>query len=373
MKKNYLSLAAVLLFGSSTLMADTLEKAFKSSSVEGSIGLYTQHTDPKMDVKNGFSNGYATIGYETGTFHNISLGMSAMGSAKFGEKVDGTYNDAIADKGIIHQAFIKYEEGELIKAVVGRQEVDFVWMTDFIEGATLELGHIDNLVLTMAWAKKQAVVGGDEITAFENVNGNKGVYMLDAKYTPVEWLEINPFYYHAQDLVKAPGAKVTLSFEPQEELKTKTMLAYTKGNSNIAREPNGAVTHVEQSIEFMGIVAAVGYVRTDKNGTAGLDSFGDQMPFEEGNFALAEDSKTPYVLASYEIERTGLGLDALYGETKYKDSGISLKEKELNVGITYEIVEGLEASLIYVDVKNNDTANPSNTYKAIKAGIEYTF
>ena len=312
------------------------------------------------------------IGYETGTFHDVSLGMSAMGSTQLSEKNDGDYNGAIADKGIIHQAFIKYEEAKLIKAVVGRQEVDFMWLTDFIEGATLELGHIDNLVLTMAWAKKQAVVGADEITEFTNVNGNKGVYMFDAKYTPVEWLEINPFYYHATDIVKVPGLKATLSFEPQEALKTTTMVAYSKGTSDISGNPDGSVMQFEQGAEFMGATLALGYIKVAKEGTVGLDSFGDQMPFEEGQNTLSPDAKTPYVSISYEVEGVGLTLGAMYGETRYFDTGASskLKEKELDISASYAISEGFEASFIYANVKNDDNAQ---SYNVIKAGLEYKF
>lgn len=377
MKKSYLSLATMVLLGSSTLMADTLEKSFKSGAIEGSIGAFGQQFDHKNAPKDGFSNGHASINYETAPFHNVSLGMGVWGSMQLSEKNDGDYDAMIADKGVIHQAYIKYEDGELIKAVVGRQEVDFIWMTDFIEGATIELGYIDNLVLTMAWAKKNAVVGPDEVGEFTNMNGNKGVYMVDAKYTPVEWLEINPFYYYAADLVKAPGIKTTLSFEPQEELKTTTMLAYTKGNSDVVGTPDGYVAQLEQGFEFMGATLALGYIKTDKDGTAGLESFGDQMPFEEGNFALSQDAKTPYILASYKIEEIGITLSALYGETQYfdADSSQKFKEKELNLSIGYEIVEGLEASLIYANVKNDGIGiDPeADTYNAIKAFVEYKF
>lgn len=377
MKKSYVSFTAMVLLGSTSLMAYTLEKSFKSGAIEGSIGAYGQQFDHKDANKDGFSNGHASINYETAPFHNVSLGMGAWGSTQLSEKNDGDYDAMIADKGVIHQAYIKYGDGELIKAVAGRQEVDFMWMTDFIEGATIELGYIDNLVLTMAWAKKNAVVGPDEVGEFTNMNGNKGVYMVDAKYTPVEWLEINPFFYYAADLVKAPGIKTTLSFEPHEELKTKTMVAYTKGNSDVVGTPDGYVAQFEQGLAFMGATFALGYIKTDKDGTAGLESFGDQMPFEEGNFALSQNAKTAYISASYKIEEIGITLSALYGETQYfdADSSQKFKEKELNLSMGYEIFKGLETSLMYANVKNNGvgTDPDADTYNAIKAFVEYKF
>ncbi len=370
MKKSCLSVAAMLLLGGSTLIADSLEKSFQSGATEGHIGLYGHQFDHKGGAKDGFSNGNASINYETAPFYNVSLGMGAWGSTKLSEKNDGDYDGAIADKGMIHQAFITYEEGELIKAVAGRQEVDFEWMTDFIEGATVELGYFDNLTLSLAWAKKQAVVGSDEITEFSNMNGNKGVYMLDAKYTPVEWLEINPYYYHAQNMFSAPGIKATLSFELEEELKTSTMFAYTQGKSDVVGTPDGYVMRAEQSVELMGATLALGYVKTDKDGTAALESFGDQMPFEEGNYALSTNAKTPYITASYEIE--GMTLGAIYSETSYEDAGAKFKEKELSLSMGYEVYTNLEASLIYANVKNNDATN-GDSYDAIKVALEYKF
>ena len=373
MNKNYFSLAAVLVLTSSSLMAaDSLEEAFKTGKAEGNIGVYAQQYDYKHAPSEGFGSGNVAIFYETDPLYNVSLGFGASGNTKLWERHDDNYESAIADKAIIHQAFIKYEEEKKLKAIIGRQEVDFMWMTDFIEGATVELGYIDHLVLTFAWARRQAIVDVDEVSTFKKMNKNDGVYMIDAKYTPIEWLEINPFYYHANDLFYAPGIKTTFSFEPQENVKTTTMLAYTRANSDIAGEPDGYVAQVEQGFELSALRLGAGYIQVDKKGTAALESFGDQKPFEDGNYLFASDAKTPYLFASYHIEDIGVKLGAIYGHTSYKNAGEKFKEKELDVTLGYEIMKGLEASLIYVNVKNNDDTN-GDSYDAIKAGIAYKF
>lgn len=372
MKKRYLSVAVAVVLGNSTLMAESLEKAFKAGSLEGNAGAYAQQIDHKGASKEGFSNGFASIAFETAPLGSISFGLGAWGSAELSEENDGDYDGVITDKGIIHKAYIKVEHEGMVNVIVGRQEVDFKWMTDFIEGATVELSFIENLVINMAWAKRNAIVGFDEVIEFTKMNKNKGVYAVEAKYTPLEWLELNPFYYHAQNLFNAPGMKVTLSFEPQEELKTTTLLAYTKGSSDVSGTLDGYVAQIEQGVEFIGITAALGYIKTNEDGTGGLEAFGDQMPFEEGNYILASDAKTPYISVSYEIEALGgLALGAMYSETSYVDNGAKFKEKELSLLASYEIIDNLEASLIYVDVKNNDVTK--DTYNAIKARLEYTF
>ena len=75
MRKNCLSVAAMLLLGGSTLIADSLEKSFQSGATEGHIGLYGHQFDHKGGAKDGFSNGNASINYETAPFYNVSLGM----------------------------------------------------------------------------------------------------------------------------------------------------------------------------------------------------------------------------------------------------------------------------------------------------------
>nr|MBP9566966.1 Opr family porin [Sulfurospirillum sp.] len=186
MKKSYLSLAVLTLLGSSTLMADTLEKAFKEGAIEGNVGAYGQSFDHKGTTKEGFGNGFASINFETAPLNGISFGLGAWGSAELSEKNDGDYDGAIADKGVIHKAYVKVEHEGMGKVIVGRQEVDFNWMTDFIEGATVELSLVENLVINMVWAKRNATVGFDGVGEFTKMNENKGVYMLEAKYTPVE-------------------------------------------------------------------------------------------------------------------------------------------------------------------------------------------
>ncbi|MEZ7934038.1 MAG: Opr family porin, partial [Sulfurospirillum sp.] len=114
----------------------------------------------------------------------------------------------------------------------------------------------------------------------------------------------------------------------------------------------------------------LGYIKVDKDGMAGLGSFGDQLPFEEGNHAMDSDAKTPYVSAAYEIE--GVKLETIYGQTKYYDGGLDkkLKEKEFNFSVGYEFIKNLETSLMYVNV-DNDVKDES--YNAIKAHVAYKF
>ncbi|MBV5279389.1 MAG: Opr family porin [Campylobacteraceae bacterium] len=372
MKRKYSIVLASLLVGAVSLIGaeESLEEAFKNGEIKGNVALYgqSQKMDEGTPSNYGFGSGSTTLSYETAPLHGVSLGMGAWGVTKLGEKNDDDYKNAIAKNALISEAYIKVEQEGMGKAIVGRQSVDLEWMSDFVDGAMFELSAIENLTLTLGWAKKYAVINFDEVSSkFEKINGNDGVFVVDAKYTPIEWLELNPYYYYASDMLSALGLKTTLSAQISEDIKTQTALQYVKVNSAIANTPDGYVTRLEQGVELYGATLALGYVKVDKDSTAGLGAFGDKMPLEEGNHMLDPNAKTPYLSAKVDIE--GVKLSALYGETKYFDA-INLKEKEINLGIGYEFMKHLEGELIYADIKNDANAD---SYQVVKALLKYEF
>ena len=397
MQLRYSRILAALVLGSTlSIAADAtnLEEVFTQGEMSGTLGWFGQSIDAKGDTPNsGFSNGYLNVGLETAPFHGVSVGVAGWGSLKTSEKNDDDYKNAIADQSALSQAYLKVEHKGMGKVVLGRQEVDFNWMTDYIDGVTAEMSFVENLVLSMAWARKYAVIDIDEISEeFTKLNDNKGIYMIDAKYTPIKEVELNPYIYYGNNLFTAYGLKATLTLELSDEVKTTTMAHYVNVNNDAYnydetsvdvwekgdKVKDGSFMQLEQGVELFGLNVAVGYMKTDKDGIGsftgskgedkGFSTFGDQSPFEEGNYVFAPDAKTPYVSAAYEIE--GVKLATIYGETKYEDAGVKLKEKEFNFSVGYEFIKNLESSLMYVNV-DNDLKDES--YNAIKAHVAYKF
>lgn len=375
MQLRYSRILAAIILGSSVgfaAEATNLEEVFTQGEITGTVGWFGQQIDAKGDTANsGFSNGYLNVGFETAPLHGVSVGFSGWGSAKTSEKNDDDYKRTIADHSVLSQAYVKIEHEGMGKAILGRQAVDFNWLSDYIDGATAEISAVENLVVSLAWARKYSVVDIDEISeSFSKINGNRGVYMLDAKYTPIEAIELNPYLYHGDNLLNAYGLKATLTLEPSEEVKTITMAHYVTINSDVADTKDGAFTQLEQGVELLGAKLALGYIKVDKDGMAGLGTFGDQLPFEEHNHMIDADAQTPYISASYEIE--GVKLETIYGQTKYYNSDVDtkLKEKEFNFSVGYEIIKNLEASVLYANVKND---NDADSYDAFKAHVAYKF
>ncbi len=151
---------------------------------------------------------------------------------------------------------------------------------------------------------------------------------------------------------------------------------YAASNEDIIDTPNGSIGHVELNTTIADFTAAVGYIKTDKEGGAGhMAAVGDNIsPFDTGLSTYSEDAKTTYGSLGYTIADVELG--ALYGQTKY---ATDFKEKELNLTVAYPVTESLTASLLYGDVNADEAGeatkgeDASADDKYFLASVEYTF
>jgi hypothetical protein len=363
---------AVLAFGMVVTPLPVLAKGVNDmikGDLEGEIGVYWQREKPRDEDAGGFALGYAAFLYESEALHGFSLGIGARGSVKLYERNDDEYEAAIAEDFIIPNGFLRYRHDELGSLTVGRQEVDLEWLNDYVEAGMLQLSPMDELDVNLGWARRQAVIDPDEVTDFEKMNDSRGLYVLDVKYSPVDWLELNPYYYHAPKMFQAPGLKVSAEFELAEDVTTATMGQFASSSPHDdTGEDNGNLFWLDQGLTFHELAVNAGYIKVNSKGAGMLDSFGDQQPLEEGNQVFAPDARTLYLGAGYEIGPVTLA--AIYAETHYDDSGVTVKEKELNLVAGYEIIENLELNLIYVKVDNDDQAD---SYYAVKTGLTYRF
>ncbi|MGP1449895.1 MAG: Opr family porin [Wolinella sp.] len=383
MKKIVVSAVVAAALSSVAMANDAtkLEEAFKNGSFGGHVGAYGEYMKIKEVAagesnKHGFSAGSVSISYETAPLNGFSLGAAAWGTTKFSDKND-VYDNKIESNAIFHKAYAKYNHNDAVTVIAGRQDVDLEWLTDYIEGIVGVITPAENLAIVAGWANRKATVDFDEVSKrFERMNGNKGVYVLDAKWSPISWLELNPYFYYASDVISAPGLKATASYEFSEDFKSTTMAQYVvaKVDNSLTDNEDGNVMQIQQNFDLFGAALTAGYIKTDKTGGAGyaadgfegIASFGDQNPFEEGNHVYDVNAKSFYVAAAYEVGDLALG--ALYGQTKY--SSDEVKEKELNLSIGYSFIKNLKTSLMYVNVKND---SDTESYNGVKALVAYNF
>lgn len=351
----------LLLSSSMAFGADTIDSAFKEGKVSGSLGLYGEKYDYKGGAEDtGFGNGQATVGFETASFHGLSAKAEFKGNLELGEVSNGDRENSFQNNSLMTEAYIKYAmEGFSLTA--GRQAIDLEWLADYNEAVVAAITAVPDTTIVLGYTARKAESGIDLSEDFYDINGNKGAYVADIKYVGLQSVEFNPYAYSAPDLVDIYGLKTTITTDYFGAIAHYAV-------SNEETQDDGSIGHLELNTEVVGVSAALGYIKTDKDVGAGLmPTYGDNIsPFEDGNQVYEADARTVYGSLGYTIADLELG--ALYGQTTY--GAADDKEKELNLTATYPITESLAASILYGDV----TAELSDDdYNKVLASVEYTF
>jgi hypothetical protein len=377
LSRNKISLIACgFIFSSSVAFsADTIDSAFKEGKVSGSVALYGEKHDNKDGVKDsGFGNGQATVAFETASFYGFNAKAEFKGNLGLGqiEKYDRSGDDdsAFANNSLMTEAYLKYAmEGFSITA--GRQAIDLEWLADYNEAVVAAITAIPDTTVVLGYSQRKAESGIDLSEDFHDINGNKGVYVLDVKYAGLESVEFNPYVYSAPDAVDFYGLKTTITTDYFGVIAHYAESSVDKNFGTANGYEDGSIGHLELNTTIADISAAVGYIKTDKDGGAAImTTAGDNIsPFDTGNRTYDPDARTVYGSLGYTIADVELG--ALYGVTTYGTD--DLKEKELNLTASYPITESLTAAILYGDVNEDSADVDFKDDKYVLASVEYTF
>lgn len=371
-----------LVLSSSFVFANevkTFDDAFKSGKASGGLGLYGKHIDysgtqPNYDGtkqvgKAGYLNGYGVLGYETASLYGFSAKTEFRGNLDLGEINNDDRKSGIApfeNNALMTEGYLKYANDAFFVSA-GRQAIDLEWLSDYHEAVVAGITAVPDTTIVLGWTKRKAESTAELSEDFWKINGNKGAYVADIKYTGFTGLELNPYYYSAPDVADWYGLKTTFSTEYVGGI-----AHYVQGNTDKkVGTDDESIAHLELNTEIDGFTAAVGYIKTDKDAGATIMTVaGDNIsPFEDGNHNYDIDAKTVYGSLGYTISDVTFG--ALYGQTKYGTDRI--KENELNLSASYAFSESLATSLLYVNVDTETSANDEPDYDKWIATIEYTF
>lgn len=360
-----LSLAAcgLLLSTSVAFGAETIDSAFKNGKVSGSVALYGEKHDFKGIPNSGFGNGNGTVAYETASFYGLSAKAEFKGNLYLGEVEKSDHDNAYANSSLMTEAYVKYAmDGFSLTA--GRQAIDLEWLGDYNEAVVAAITAIPDTTVVIGWADRQAESGIDFSEDFTDLNGNKGVYVLDVKYAGLQGVEFNPYAYSAPDVADWYGLKTTFTTDYFGAI-----AHYAVSSEEVGED--GSIGHVELNTTVAGVSAAAGYIKTDKDvGAGSMTAGGDNIsPFDTGNRTYDPDARTVYGSLGYTIADVELG--ALYGVTTYGTD--DAKEKELNLTASYPITESLTAAVLYGDVDEDATDTEYVDDKYVLASVEYTF
>jgi hypothetical protein len=360
-----ISLAAAGLLVGPALFADStsIANALKIGSFGGEFSVYGQQTDPKHGSDNGYGVGSFNMFYSTDSFYGFKLSAGSRANHAFWEVHSGNYKNGETDKAILHTANIAYSH-EYFDAILGRQEINLNWMSDFHEALVGVLKVAPDTAIILGYSQRAAAADFDAPLAPFAKLGEKGAFVADVQWKGVEGLVVNPFVYYASKVAKWGGAKVDYDLEISDFAVGGTA-QYTLSKENSGED--GSFLQVEARGGFKGLNAKLGYFKTDKKGGAGsITAAGDNVnPFEDGDQIFEVDARTFYLGASYEI--ANFTLSALYGDTKFAGDE---KFKELDLGVGYQLSEKLALQGFLINGNGNGSYDD---YTTIKLGASYSF
>ena len=352
-KKISLVTCGLLLSTSMAFGADSIDEAFKTGTVSGSLTAYGIYTDNKTNTDDT-NVGYGTInlGYETAAYK----GFSAKAAFEAGHAFD---DGSLDNDALMTEAYIKYAiDG--FDLTVGRQAIDLEWLGDYNEAVVAGITAIPDTAITLGYVNQQTAADEDEIGEFEELTED-GLYVLDAKYTGFDGVELNPYVYSAPDVADFYGLKATYTADMFG-----LVAQYAASNEDTG--PDGSIGNVELNTTIAGLSAAVGYIKTDDTaGVGSIATYGDNItPFDNGDDGYKIDARTTYGSLSYTM--AGVELGALYGETDFVANSES---SELNLTAGYSISDSVSLGLLFVDYDLEGTS--ASDYKEYSATLAYSF
>lgn len=365
MTQKNLSLIAcgLILSASSAFAQSSLEAAFAAGQASGDITVHSFKKSNKTGVDAGFTAGTVGVTYETGSFNNFNAKASFRAGHKFGEVENDDYKGEFNSNSIMNEAFIKYDV-DTVSATLGRQKLDFEWLTKWNEAAVVEIKSIPNTTISAGFADRRGRADTDKIKKFTDINKD-GNYFIDAKIEATEGLEVNPYYFSMPKLADIYGLKVSYNNDVFG-----IVGHYAATKEDVSATKDGNIAHLELSTNVSEVSLAAGYIVADKTGGIGsMDKYGDNInPLDEGAQVYATDAETIY--ASISTEVAGVELSAIYGTTDYLNGSAKEDEKELNLVVATQIAKNTSIELLYVDVAANASTADWNK---LAATITYSF
>ena len=358
MTKIKLSLLTAAIL-STNLSADssTLDEAFKNGKVSGEISAYTTAADNGgATADSGYSLANITLGFETASLNGFKGAVGFMANTELSEKEPGDYG-VNEPKSIMNIANVSYAD-DMFALIVGRQEIDLEWISDYHEAAVGVITAVPNTTIVLGYTSRFTDSANDEaLTKFTKI-GTDGAYVADLTYNVNDALTLGAYYMDADNVFSAVGAKAEIKVD---EFGLTAKYAATDEDT---ATPDGDIAAIDLSYANDAFSVNGGYITTDNTGGIGsLDAIGENInPLDSGNQVYATDADTFYVAAATSV--AGFDLGAIYGTTDYDNTGVEETEKEFNFTVDKEVYKNTTLSLLFADIDAEANAGDSTYYSA---------
>lgn len=406
MRKFKLSLVTTVILASAyTANANTLQEALTNGKVSGEVtatyeGRYFNKDTSAYYRDSGYGVGSFALGYETGTWNNISLKAkfrayltlwednsskpSGTGkgdaSGRFYEKRGSDFNyDGGSKTADIEELYLKYTPLENVSILAGRQFLASDWMGRTHDAIKID-ASFENTDIEAIWTLRDGRVYSRDYRPLEKMNGNKGAYKLGITQNINDNLSATAYGVIFPDAKQIYGARVNLNYED-----TAARIHYAFSNENKAIndssiEGKSGILDLMLSTSIAGFSPYLGYVKVDNdksfpgyNTSYTRESGEILVPFEEGDYIYERGASTIYAGITKVIGNFDATL--LYGNTKYYAYAKGNEKRDVNettLWMGYKITENLKSNLgfTYVD---EDKKSPVSDYSQLNITMLYSF
>ncbi|MDR1008579.1 MAG: Opr family porin [Campylobacteraceae bacterium] len=361
---------ALVLLATTALLAksSSIQEALIEGKWGGDAYMYNRYTDCYNDdgycnyvnrdnKASGYGQGSFNLYYSSDQFYGFNFSLGARFNYQIWEK---TKNDFHQNTDILlHTANIGYGS-EYFDAMVGFQEADFEWVSDYHQAAVAVVKPLSSFAVTLAYVREKGEAAGDDpLVKFHKFNGDKGGFIIDAKYASDFGLDINPFYYDVPDITSWYGARVAYETKINDKTFVGGNVVYT-ASSEDTNNKNGAIGFAELQGGYEGFDMRLGLIKIDKNGIGSINMLGDSIdPFWNGDIVYEPDVSTVYLKGAYAFD--AWSISALIGKSK-GDGLPDVQEFNLIGGYKFDNVfnsidDSLKISLVFVN-SNVDNETP---------------
>ncbi|MBN2768840.1 MAG: OprD family outer membrane porin [Campylobacterales bacterium] len=368
-KKIAMSLFAVLALGSQT---------FAEEGFSGEARLGYQYTDVETEDSNEMAFG-VKLSYESAQYMGLSLGGTLQGvlldetpnilGVPFGDSQNESY-------GILNELYLKGIWGGS-QIIVGRQTLetpyadsdDIGMVPNRFEAATYINSDIPDTTIVLSHVRSWSGVDAPVPEEFTKMNGSDGVQVAGITYVGIENLELQGWYYFANDVVDLAYLEasygialdaIEFSFGAQYSRQD-----YDGGDNNDIFGASVEGTHTSS-----GLGLAVAYNQTD--GIAADNFFGGGPFFtsmEHYTLAEAGDNGRVYNVAlSWDADAFVSGLAFGTGYAKI-DRDIQDDAQEIDVSVEYAFNDNISATVVYSDISDDVDGDFQN----LRAFVNYSF
>lgn len=307
-------------------------------------------SEDDMGIRNKSSAIGGKFGYLSPEWSGLSAGATIYATEELGKDDEGSFFGADGDGySILGEAFLQANFGNTqIKG--GRFEYDSPFAdTDDIrmvpntfQGAVLENTSILDTTIHAGHLRKWAGVDTDEPEEFRSLNDDEGVHFIGAEYEGIESINLQAWYYDANDLAQfsyfeavysGDNFEICAQFSSQDD--------DTSDNSGTDADIYGILGSV--NVGDFTVTAAY----NDVDGTA-TDGFGG------GPFYTSADDHTIADVEDQDAIATGIEYGGIEGLTLgVLNVNFGEGEDEIDYYAAYEVNDSLSFELIHADFNDD--------------------